>query len=100
MLQHLPRLYSQFAAQQEAAAAAAVGDLDAKSESASACADLCDEDSLGRGSSDTAGALLESNSLQNDRDIDVEIIDSIKYRTDGESSRCSSNDEASVTHID
>ncbi|XP_032588104.1 uncharacterized protein LOC6584757 [Drosophila mojavensis] len=96
MLQHLPRLYSQFAA-----AAAVGGDLDTKSESASACAtDLCDDDSLGRGSSDMAGALLETNSQQHERDIDVEIIDSIKYRTDGESSRCSSNDEASVTQID
>ncbi|KAH8345318.1 hypothetical protein KR067_005160 [Drosophila pandora] len=110
MLQHLPRLYSQFAAHQ--AQAQSGQDADAKSESASVSAslsapDLCDEDSMGgRGSSDT-GAGLEGNSSQGGTgggqgncDIDVEIIDSIKYRTDGESSRCSSNDEASITQID
>ncbi|XP_017091401.2 uncharacterized protein [Drosophila bipectinata] len=111
MLQHLPRLYSQFAAHQ--AQAQSGQDADAKSESASVSAslsapDLCDEDSMGgRGSSDT-GAGLEGNSSleggtgggQGNCDIDVEIIDSIKYRTDGESSRCSSNDEASITQID
>ncbi|XP_017051964.1 probable basic-leucine zipper transcription factor Q isoform X2 [Drosophila ficusphila] len=109
MLQHLPRLYSQFAAHQ---AQVQSQDTDAKSESASVSAslsvpDLCDDDSLGRHSSDTnAGADLDGNGSggggggQGNCDIDVEIIDSIKYRTDGESSRCSSNDEASITQID
>ncbi|XP_039152225.1 general transcriptional corepressor CYC8 [Drosophila simulans] len=102
MLQHLPRLYSQFAAHQ---AQVQSQDTDAKSESASVSAslsapDLCDEDSLGRNSSDTGAGLEGTSGNQGNCDIDVEIIDSIKYRTDGESSRCSSNDEASITQID
>jgi len=102
MLQHLPRLYSQFAAHQ---AQVQSQDTDAKSESASVSAslsapDLCDEDSLGRNSSDTGNGLEGTSGGQGNCDIDVEIIDSIKYRTDGESSRCSSNDEASITQID
>ncbi|EDV47484.1 RNA polymerase II degradation factor 1 [Drosophila erecta] len=102
MLQHLPRLYSQFAAHQ---AQVQSQDTDAKSESASVSAslsapDLCDEDSLGRNSSDMGAGLEGTSGNQGNCDIDVEIIDSIKYRTDGESSRCSSNDEASITQID
>ncbi|XP_016949100.3 uncharacterized protein LOC108023927 [Drosophila biarmipes] len=102
MLQHLPRLYSQFAAHQ---AQVQSQETDAKSESASVSAslsapELCDEDSLGRNSSDTGTGLEGTSGGQGNCDIDVEIIDSIKYRTDGESSRCSSNDEASITQID
>ncbi|XP_036339595.1 probable basic-leucine zipper transcription factor R [Rhagoletis pomonella] len=100
MLQHLPRLYSQFAARDllasNAAAAAGGGssnsyDNDNKSEPD------CDADSDGRASVDNCASFGGSN---RERDIDVEIIDSIKYRTDGESSRCSSADEASITQID
>ncbi|XP_011187019.1 uncharacterized protein LOC105214991 [Zeugodacus cucurbitae] len=100
MLQHLPRLYSQFAARDliasNVAAAAGGGngnsfDNDNKSEPD------CDADSDGRASVDNCTSLAGNN---RERDIDVEIIDSIKYRTDGESSRCSSADDASITQID
>ncbi|XP_054729028.1 myb-like protein I [Anastrepha obliqua] len=100
MLQHLPRLYSQFAARDliasNVAAAAGSGnsnsyDTDNKSEPD------CDADSDGRASVDNCASLGGNN---RERDIDVEILDSIKYRTDGESSRCSSADEASITQID
>ncbi|XP_067634921.1 basic-leucine zipper transcription factor A [Eurosta solidaginis] len=98
MLQHLPRLYSQFAARDLIASNAAADvdgshnlDSDNKSEPD------CDADSDGRASVDNSVSLCGNN---RERDIDVEIIDSIKYRTDGESSRCSSADDASITQID
>ncbi|XP_014092994.2 probable basic-leucine zipper transcription factor R [Bactrocera oleae] len=99
MLQHLPRLYSQFAARDLIASnvAAAVGDGNGNSFDNDNKSEPDCEDSDGRASVDNCTSLAGNNC---ERDIDVEIIDSIKYRTDGDNSRCSSADEASITQID
>ncbi|XP_037940494.1 uncharacterized protein LOC119673301 [Teleopsis dalmanni] len=92
MLQHLPRLY-QFAARDLIAAEQNTGctfDIDNKSD-----AD-CDADSDGRNSVENCN----ENVNNRERDIDVEIIDTIKYRTDVNSSRCTSPDGSTVAQID
>lgn len=103
MLQHLPRLYSQFAARD--LIAQAQNDtlnhinnetLESDNKSDNDCEAESDERHSIANSDDND---LDENSNR-DRDIDVEIIDSIKYRTDGNSSRCSSPDESSITQID
>ncbi|XP_050330181.1 probable basic-leucine zipper transcription factor R [Bactrocera neohumeralis] len=99
MLQQLPRLYSQFAARDLIASnvAAAVGGGNANSFDNDNKSEPDCEDSDERASVDNCPSLVGNNC---ERDIDVEIIDSIKYRTDGDNSRCSSADEASITQID
>uniref|UniRef100_A0A1I8NRW1 Uncharacterized protein n=1 Tax=Stomoxys calcitrans TaxID=35570 RepID=A0A1I8NRW1_STOCA len=107
MLQHLPRLYSQFAArdliaqaQNESALNNSGGNGSDLVESDNKSDIECEGDSDGHqsvGNSDDND--IEENSNR-ERDIDVEIIDSIKYRNDGNSSRCSSQDDSSITQID
>lgn len=105
MLQHLPRLYSQFAARDLIAQAQNDNALDNAANSDLVDTDNksdieCDGDSDGHqsvGNSDDNDVEETSN---RERDIDVEIIDSIKYRNDGSSSRCTSPDESSITQID
>ncbi|XP_073828509.1 uncharacterized protein [Musca autumnalis] len=105
MLQHLPRLYSQFAARDLIAQA-----QNENAQNNSANSDLvesdnksdieCDADSEGHHSITNSEDNDIEESSNRERDIDVEIIDSIKYRNDGSSSRCSSPDESSITQID
>ncbi|KNC29038.1 hypothetical protein FF38_09479 [Lucilia cuprina] len=104
MLQHLPRLYSQFAARDLIAQAQNeslnhhlnndVLETDNKSDND------CEAESDERHSVANSDDNDLDESSNRERDIDVEIIDSIKYRTDGNSSRCTSPDDTSITQID
>ncbi|XP_061397171.1 uncharacterized protein LOC133332817 [Musca vetustissima] len=105
MLQHLPRLYSQFAARDLIAQAQNENDQNNSANSDMVESDNksdieCDADSEGHHSITNSDDNDLEESSNRERDIDVEIIDSIKYRNDGNSSRCSSPDESSITQID
>ncbi|XP_005182812.3 dual specificity protein kinase splA [Musca domestica] len=105
MLQHLPRLYSQFAARDLIAQAQTENDQNNSANSDMVESDNksdieCDADSEGHHSITNSDDNDIEESSTRERDIDVEIIDSIKYRNDGNSSRCSSPDEGSITQID
>ncbi|KAM7348558.1 uncharacterized protein ACRADG_007828 [Cochliomyia hominivorax] len=103
MLQHLPRLYSQFAAR-DLIAQAQNETLNQINNDALESDNKSDNDCEAESDDRHSIANSDDNDLDDnsnrERDIDVEIIDSIKYRTDGNSSRCSSPDESSITQID
>ncbi|XP_075155640.1 uncharacterized protein LOC142228996 [Haematobia irritans] len=107
MLQHLPRIYSQFAARDLIVQSQNDNALNNSSANGSDHVESdnksdveCDADSDGNQSVGNYGDNDIEESSNRERDIDVEIIDAIKFRNDENGSICSTPDNSSITQID